>query len=299
MKIEYINNEFLTCKICNKTYKSLVAIAAHISGSHKLKTKDYYDKFLKQENEGLCLYCNNKVNYNQWSYRRFCNTRCKDLYYYSNEENLKKHREKLQSKEIRTKISNTLSNYFNNSNNSAQIKKQISDKVTEYFKNPKNREKTSKATIKAINEGKLNVKYKYDSNVFQSSYELCFYVYLKDHNITNFYHNTTDSFEYTVDDEIKTYIPDFKVFNTYVELKGLQFFENKNSNNKMICPYHYRNDTKEIIEKRNRIYEAKHQCMIKNHVKIITNCDFYLNYVENKYGKDFIDNCKIINKVKG
>lgn len=44
------------------------------------------------------------------------------------------------------------------------------------------------------------------------------------------------------------------------------------------------------------IYEAKHQCMIKNNVKILLTASDEIitavKYVENKYGKKFLKSCK-------
>jgi len=42
------------------------------------------------------------------------------------------------------------------------------------------------------------------------------------------------------------------------------------------------------------IYEAKHQCIIANNVKIIlqSQCNEYIAYVNDKYGQEFILNCK-------
>lgn len=50
----------------------------------------------------------------------------------------------------------------------------------------------------------------------------------------------------------------------------------------MICPWRYKNDTPDKIEWRNGLYEAKHQCMLKNGVKIITDIFEYIE--ELKYG---------------
>lgn len=63
-----------------------------------------------------------------------------------------------------------------------------------------------------------------------------------------------------------------------VEIKGPHFFQRW----KMICPWRYKNDTPDKIEWRNGLFEAKHQCMIKNNVKIITDIFEYIE--ELKYG---------------
>lgn len=121
-------------------------------------------------------------------------------------------------------------------------------------------------------------KYTYDDKNFDSSWELAYYIYLKDHNI-EFEYQPDITFEYNYLNKIHYYHPDFKVNNDLIELKGLQFFENKNSANKMINPYDRTQDD---------LFEAKHQCMLKNNVKIITDCDNYLTYVNNKYTSDFL-----------
>ena len=40
--------------------------------------------------------------------------------------------------------------------------------------------------------------------------------------------------------------------------------------------------------------EAKHQCMLKNNVSILTSKDYkkYINYVEQTYGKDYLKSFK-------
>lgn len=48
------------CKICNKEFKNIAALVSHISNpklSCKITSKDYYDKFLRKENEGICQFC--------------------------------------------------------------------------------------------------------------------------------------------------------------------------------------------------------------------------------------------------
>lgn len=131
-------------------------------------------------------------------------------------------------------------------------------------------------TVKKYGRPNVYNKFKYDNVTFDSSWELAFYIYLKEHNIRFNYH--CEKISYIFNNEQHLYFPDFKIFNTIVEIKS---------------PYLY-----DKMLKENTIENAKLQCMQNNNVKIITNCDFYLKYVENKYGKDFIDNYKIIHKVK-
>jgi hypothetical protein len=47
----------LKCLICGKMCKNKVSLFAHVYGGHKIKFKEYYDKYLKKERGGTCLVC--------------------------------------------------------------------------------------------------------------------------------------------------------------------------------------------------------------------------------------------------
>ena len=126
------------------------------------------------------------------------------------------------------------------------------------------------------------MKYTYNKIKFDSSWEIAYYIWLKDHNI-DFEYQPDISFEYEYNNKKHRYYPDFLVEDEIQEIKGTHFFENCDSNNKMICPYN--RDLDDFIE-------AKHQCMIKNNIKIITDCTEYLNYIKNTYGNDYIKQFK-------
>ena len=104
---------------------------------------------------------------------------------------------------------------------------------------------------------------------------------LADHHVS-FKYQPDCYFEYVVDGKTMKYFPDFKVKDEYIEIKGLQFFKDKDPTKQMVCPYDHSKDN---------IYEAKHQCMIKNNVKIMTESDYqiYLDYIKSQYGKKYLD----------
>lgn len=54
----------------------------------------------------------------------------------------------------------------------------------------------------------------------------------------------------------------------------------------MVCPYDHNYDG---------LYEAKHQCMLKNNVIILKYKEYvkYVKYVNEKYGKNYIKQYKI------
>lgn len=129
---------------------------------------------------------------------------------------------------------------------------------------------------------KQATKYKYENINFDSKPEIAYYIWLKDNNI-DFEFQPNVKFEYLYENKLYYYIPDFKVENEYIEIKGLQFFKNYDINETMINPFDSTQDAK---------YEAKHQCMIKNNVKILTDTKIYENYVKNKYGRTYLDSFK-------
>lgn len=104
----------------------------------------------------------------------------------------------------------------------------------------------------------------YDGQNFDSKWEFLYYKYLKENNIDFIFHPKL-KFEFEYDGEIRIYKPDFIVEGIVTEVKGDHFFKD----GKMICPWKYKNDTPDKIEWRNGLFEAKHQCMLNNGVRII------------------------------
>ena len=101
----------------------------------------------------------------------------------------------------------------------------------------------------------------FDGIYFDSSWEVIVFKYCKINNIPCEYQPNI-TFEYTYDNNIHHYHPDFLIDGNLYEVKGEQFFDG----DKMICPYN-RNEYKDGLA------EAKHQCMIKNDVIILKGND--------------------------
>lgn len=61
----------MTCILCNYESRRL---GSHVSQYHKMKSKDYYDMYLKKENEGDCEVCSEKSRFNgiRYGYSRTC-----------------------------------------------------------------------------------------------------------------------------------------------------------------------------------------------------------------------------------
>lgn len=63
------------CKICNKNVNS---VGSHVRQFHHLNVKDYYDKYLKQQNEGICPVCGKETTFRGITkgYLKHCSTKC-------------------------------------------------------------------------------------------------------------------------------------------------------------------------------------------------------------------------------
>ena len=118
--------------------------------------------------------------------------------------------------------------------------------------------------------------YNYDGMTFDSSWELVFYIYQSDHG--NNIKRCDEKLEYEFNGEKHFYFPDFIMNNEYYEVKGEHFWKKDGT---MQNPYDHTLDG---------LFEAKHQCGLKNHVKFIGNNEIktMLQYVTEKYTNDYI-----------
>lgn len=125
-------------------------------------------------------------------------------------------------------------------------------------------------------------RYFFDNQNFDSSIELIFYIYCRDRNLD--IKRNVIGFKYkTLDNKEHLYYPDFEVENQLVEIKGNQFLKEDGS---------WRNPNDSSLDE---LYEAKHQCALNNNVIIIysKDCRKYIDYVQQKYGRDYIKQFKL------
>ncbi len=310
----------MICKICNNEFAdSLNSFGYHLSHTHNIKYKEYYDLFLKGDTDGLCKICNKPTNWYRHSYRIYCCKKCfqadHDIVEKRESTMLNRYNAKttLQSNELRLKTQITCLEKYNDTNpyrfGSNLFKQAMLDKygIDCYLKILSEDDRTNALSLSWSDEAiekrkntcmlnygvphqaqsklfhqKSHKKYTFNNIMFDSSWELAYYIWLTDHNIV-FEYQPNITFKYSYNNKEHYYNPDFRIANEIYEIKGLHFFENKDSNSKMINPY-----TKE----QDGLLEAKHQCMIANNVHIITNCNKYINYIKNKYGKNFLKQCR-------
>lgn len=147
--------------------------------------------------------------------------------------------------------------------------------------NPEIHKKCIDKTIELYGSPNPGNKYELDGFKFDSKPELAFYIWLRDNKI-DFTYKPDIVFKYSLNNVIHRYFPDFIVDRVVTEIKGDHFFKEDGTMQNPFC--HELDDE----------MEAKHQCMLANNVKIITSSEYnkYLSYVEEKYGKDYLNSLK-------
>ncbi len=154
----------LICKLCSRDFKNYKGITSHIRQTHKINPKEYYDLYLKKNNEEIC---NNPNCYNICGYQNF------NYGYYS----YCSHKCKNNSPEMRKIISESALKYLSVPKNKEKLKNRVKKQwkenkkfiekmttsgvkwrikqgktLTERYKDPKERKKTSESIKKAYKE---------------------------------------------------------------------------------------------------------------------------------------------------
>ena len=125
---------------------------------------------------------------------------------------------------------------------------------------------------------KIRKKYYYNNIGFDSWPELAVYLYCINNNIE--IKRATIKFNYTFNNVVHCYFPDFEIEGKLVEIKGDHFFKEDNT---MQNPFDHSKDA---------LCEAKYRCMIENNVEIWRSKDYQFAldwFKNNNYNlKDFI-----------
>lgn len=69
-----MKNIWSKCKITGKTFSSARGFLNHLR-TLKMTSKEYYDKFHKTDDEGIC-YCGNPTSYHGFRYKKYCSDVC-------------------------------------------------------------------------------------------------------------------------------------------------------------------------------------------------------------------------------
>lgn len=124
---------------------------------------------------------------------------------------------------------------------------------------------------------KQQLRCEYNGMNFDSIYEVAYYIWLVDHDV-KFEYEPEVTFTYEYAGKSHVYMPDFKVDGKFIEIKGDHFF---NEDGSMKNPWDSSLDG---------LYESKHQCMLKNNVKIVKVSEMkdILMYITETYGKSYL-----------
>ncbi len=129
-------------------------------------------------------------------------------------------------------------------------------------------------------------KYLYKDENFDSSWELALWIYAKDHNEE--IEREPCQFEYTVDETIHKYYPDFRYCGKLIEIKGAHLY---NADGKVRLGF-------EKNEKLDKQMLAKMKCAFDNHVEVWGQFKVqpYLKYIKEKYGSKYLQQFRRVNK---
>ena len=276
-----MSNNIFICKICGKELNGCLGLSSHIRRTHLLSSKDYYDQYLKQPHEGECPICGNQTKFYRLGkgYLKYCSTKCLA----NSEETREKAKQTClknygvenpyQSEEIKSKIKETNLNKYGNEH---PIRlNEFQEKIKETCLNKYGVSNISQSY--EINKLKKS-KYFYNNIWFDSSWELAYYIYLTDNNISFIYHPNI-SFKYYYNNKEHLYFPDFSINNEFIDIKGDQFFD------KDIL-----NDNIYNIERS----KARNKCIEDNNIKLIRRNDIkpIIKYITDKYGSTYLKSFK-------
>lgn len=302
MKINY------KCQICGKECADANGLASHINRS-KLHTNitvnQYIDTYLREPSD-VCLECGNKIKLTLGGRSlTYCSYSCKFKHELNekvkngikiamaNPKTLKKakktrrkiYKGKWCSKEGQSNcnagawsdeaIKNRIESYNNHfgadhPQQNKQYHKEYEDKLEQLYgvRNPYQSQELMRKSKK---------KYEYNNVTFDSSWELAYYIFLRDFNIQFEYHPKEIPFEYNNETHY-TFI-DFIVEGKYVEIKG-DHLRNPDGTLKNL----YGPDQSFMKAKQKKFDELNVQMISGKEIKP------YLKYVKLNYGFDFFKN---------
>lgn len=115
MKSNNYKIEKVVCLICGYETNNHQSFNSHIAHAHHIKSKDYYDTYIKTSDDGICKTCGKPTSFmNMWSgYRTYCCNSCmssnKDIQNQRKQTSLLHYGVEFphQSQEVKDKMANT------------------------------------------------------------------------------------------------------------------------------------------------------------------------------------------------
>ena len=72
----------MECKICHKEMKSALSMCTHLTKSHAMTPKEYFDKYVKNDGDDVCKQCGKPTTFKGFGkgYNKFCSRKCSAVY---------------------------------------------------------------------------------------------------------------------------------------------------------------------------------------------------------------------------
>ena len=205
----------MICKLCDFNSKSSRSLAYHLSHSHNIDSKTYYDTYLKKPNEDICPVCNKQNIFNGLhnGYSLYCSKSCASImnrrtynfWEHVNESTIKKRNDKIRQ------TKNSIRQYIVNDLNGILVQTLIKLYGQTWYthrivpiKKYKDVAYIDKKYVKNI------IRYNNKSQLFRSSYEYEIYAFIK-----SFYKNDIQHNCKLFNKEVDIYLPDYSLIIEY------------------------------------------------------------------------------------
>lgn len=279
------------CQLCEHGFKNHAMLNRHLIKKHsEITTEKYFLKYMNGETK-FCEICGKPAKWLGTHYHNVCGRpECTHA--------LRSKNNAMNDASIRKKISDVQKNFSAEKRRKIQQKKEMTClarfSVKHNWQNKDIREKGLKTmeerygtrcgvftpnAIKTVHERygvdhfshspefakNRTKKYYQDGIGFDSKDEIYLYNFMHATDMLVIAH-PNHKLNYVHDNIEHTYEPDFLINGKLYEVKGLHFFKDKNPSETMINPFDRTQDA---------LYEAKHQCMIENDVRILTDTTLF------------------------
>lgn len=195
------------CEECGKSCCGFKGLIGHIRHSHNRKYKEYFDKWIKEETDGVCKICNKVATFRSINYGYHCGC-CKEHIIEWNQRQIKN----------AVRIKYNVDNVFQSSIVKNKIKNTILKRYgVEYT------HQNSEIFKRAFKTGLKLLKYKNTNIWYQGSYELDFLEkYYGVYEIQN-----AKPIQYLYNDKPRIYHPDFYIpsLNLIIECKSTYYYK--------------------------------------------------------------------------
>jgi hypothetical protein len=229
IKKRQIEESFIfECKECHKKFRTSLSLNKHIIKFHD--KKEYYDRFLKNENEGYCKICHSLTNFTgrligKYSgYELCCSKECREKYRLieRSKTNLIKYgvENVFQSKKVQQKIKDSCLEKYGVENNMQSEKGKDEYKLSMNKKYGVNWPTQNKESLEKGQKSAKTLRKFRDTEIwYQGTYELDF--------LNKYYDKYSDirrgpSIKYIYNGKNKIYHPDFYIpsLNLVIEIKS-------------------------------------------------------------------------------